>query len=42
MSERDYKDYREEVDEFKGKLRADEFSGMGMIPEMFSFETYFN
>jgi hypothetical protein len=42
MSERDYKDYREEVDKFKGKLRADELSGMSMIPEMFSFETYFN
>jgi hypothetical protein len=42
MSERDYKDYREEVDKFKGKLRADELNGMGMIPEMFSFETYFN
>lgn len=41
MSERDYEDYREEVNDFLKDLRKDESSGMEMIPEDFDLSKYF-
>lgn len=41
MSESDYENYREEVNEFLKSLRKDESSGMEMIPEYFDLSKYF-